>query len=407
MPLFRYTAIDMAGKRTSGTIEAASVVAVADQLHTRHHLLVRADEVGKGGKFAELLHADIRFSRGLPKTAIAQFTRELAVMLEAGQDMDRALRFLAETSSGSAERKIFESLRDQVRGGKSFAASLSEHPQVFSRTYISLVRAGEAGGQLAAGLSHLAGLLEREAKLAASIQSALIYPALLVVAAIATITLLLTYVLPQFTPIFDQAGAKLPAQTRFLIALGDFARQDGIWLLIVLLLMGLFLYRSLRIAEFRLMMERLVLRLPIVGLLVRRSQAARLTRTLGTLLSNGVTLVTALSISHDVLGNLSAAAIVERATSKVRAGGRLAPALAEGQFFPVQTIQLLQLGEETGRLGEMALRAADIHDEQAFQMVQRLVALMVPAITIIMGIIVAGIVGSLLVAMLSLNDLAV
>jgi general secretion pathway protein F len=407
VPRFRYTAIDMAGKRSSGTMEAVSVAAVADQLHGRHHLLLRADEVGKGGRLADLLHADLSFSRGLPKTAIAQFTRELAVMLEAGQDMDRALRFLAETSSGSAERKIFESLRDQVRGGKSFAASLAEHPQVFSRTYISLVRAGEAGGQLAPGLAHLATLLERETKLTASIQSALIYPSLLVVAAFATITLLLTYVLPQFTPIFAQAGAKLPAPTHFLIAAGDFAREDGIFVLIALLLAGLFFYRSLSTPRVRLAVERLVLRLPIVGLLVRRGEAARLSRTLGTLLSNGVTLVTALGISHDVLGNLTAQEIVSRAASKVRAGGRLAPALAEGHFFPVQTIQLLQLGEETGRLGEMALRAADIHDDQVFQMVQRLVALLVPVITIIMGIVVAGIVGSLLVAMLSLNDLAV
>ena len=406
MPVFRYTAIDMAGKRSSGTMEAASVVAVADHLHGRHHLLLRAAEVGKGGRIAELFHADLRFSRGLPKAAIAQFTRELAVMLEAGQDIDRALRFLTETASGNTERKIFESLRDQVRGGKSFAASLAEHPAVFSRLYISLVRAGEAGGQLASGLSHLADLLEREAKLTASIQSALIYPALLVVAALGTIFLLLTYVLPQFTPVFAQAGAKLPAQTRALIAVGDFAQQDGIWVLAASLITGLVLYRALQKPRPRLAAERLVLRLPIVGQLIRRAQAARLTRTLGTLLTNGVTLVTALGIGHDVLGNLTAAAIVDRAVSKVRAGGRLAPALAEGQFFPVQTVQLLQLGEETGRLGEMALRAADIHDEQVYQMVQRLGALLVPAITIIMGIVVAGIVGSLLVAMLSLNDLA-
>jgi general secretion pathway protein F len=406
MPLFRYTAIDMAGKRLSGTMEAASVPAVADHLHGRHHLLLRADEVGKGGRIAELLHMDLRFSRGLPKAAIAQFTRELAVMLEAGQDIDRALRFLAETSGSNTEQKIFESLRDQVRGGKSFAASLAEHPSVFSRLYVSLVRAGEAGGQLAPGLSHLATLLERESKLNASIQSALIYPALLVVAAVGTIGLLLTYVLPQFTPIFAQAGAKLPVQTRFLIATGDLVRNDGLWILLGLLIFGLGAYRSLQTSQVRLAVERMTLRLPIIGLLVRRIQAARLTRTLGTLLCNGVNLVTALGIGHDVLGNLTAAAIVDRAASKVRAGGRLAPALAEGQFFPVQTVQLLQLGEETGRLGEMALRVADIHDEQVFQMVQRLVALLVPVITIIMGIIVAGIVGSLLVAMLSLNDLA-
>jgi general secretion pathway protein F len=406
MPLFRYTAIDMAGKRSSGTIEAASVLAVSDQLHGRNHLLLRADEVGKGGKLAELLHTDLRFSRGLSKPAIAQFTRELAVMLEAGQDIDRALRFLAETSGSNTERKIFESLRDQVRGGKSFAASLAEQPAVFSRLYISLIRAGEAGGQLAPGLSHLANLLEREAKLTASIQSALIYPALLVVAALGTISLLLTYVLPQFTPIFAQAGAKLPVQTRLLIAAGDLVRNDGLWLLAGSLILGLGFYRALQTPRLRLAAERLMLRVPIIGLLIRRIQAARLTRTLGTLLCNGVNLVTALGIGHDVLGNLTAAAIVDRAVSKVRAGGRLAPALAEGNFFPVQTVQLLQLGEETGRLGEMALRVADIHDEQVFQMVQRLVSLLVPVITIIMGIVVAGIVGSLLVAMLSLNDLA-
>ncbi len=246
--------------------------------------------MGKGGRLTELLHMDLSFSRGLSKTAIAQFTRELAVMLEAGQDIDRALRFLVETSAGSTERRIFESLRDQVRGGKSFAAALIDHPQVFSRTYVSLVRAAEAGGQLAKGLSHLAGLLERETKLAASVQSALIYPVLLVVAAVGTILLLLTYVLPQFTPIFAQAGAKLPMQTRILIGTGDFVREDGLWVFSALSILGLVLYRALQTPRLRMVWERLLLRLPIVGLLIRRSQAAKLSRTLGTLLSNGVNL---------------------------------------------------------------------------------------------------------------------
>jgi general secretion pathway protein F len=362
--------------------------------------------VGTHGRLWEVLHADFRFSRGLAKATIAHFTRELSVMLESGQDIDHALRFLLETSENKRARDVLQAVRDQVRGGKSLAASIAEHPQVFSRLYISLVRAGEAGGKLADSLSNIANLLERESRLTASIQSALLYPALLLIASGGTIVLLLTYVLPQFTPIFAQAGAQLPTPTRVLIAIGDFVRNDGIVMLIGLLALSLFAYRALREPKARMAAERFLLLVPIVGQLIRRVQAARFTRTLGTLLRNGVGLVPALGIARDVLGNLTASKLVEDAISRVKSGSRLAAALSPGAFFPVQTIHLVQLGEETGKLGEMALRAADIHDEQAHNTIQRMVSLLVPLITILMGLVVAGIVGSLLVAMLSLNDLA-
>jgi len=406
VPKFRYIAVDAAGKRLNGVIEAASPTAVADRLHRQSYLLLRTDEVGKSGRLLEFLNADIDFNRGLPKSAIAHFTRELAVMLEAGQDIDHALRFLVETSDNKRATRILQALRDSVRGGKSLAVSLAEHPRVFSRLYVSLVRAGEAGGKLAESLTHLADLLERESRLAATIQSALIYPILLVMASVGTIALLLTYVLPQFTPIFAQAGAQLPTPTRILIGVGDFVRNEGLLILIVLLGLTLVAIRALREPPIRMAVEGALLHVPIVGTLIQRVQAARLTRTLGTLLRNGVGLVPALGIAHDVLGNLTAAKLVERATSEVKAGARLATALASGGFFPVQTIHLIRLGEETGKLADMALRAADIHDEQVHHTVSRIVALLVPFITVVMGLVVAGIVGSLLVAMLSLNDLA-
>jgi general secretion pathway protein F len=406
LPQFRYIGVDMAGKRCNGTIEANSSLAVADYLHDRHCLLLRADEVGKAGSLLALLNTDLGLKRGLSKPAVAQFTRELAVMLEAGQDIDRALRFLVETSDSKASRAILQSLRDQVRGGKSMAASLAEHPQTFSRLYISMVRAGEAGGQLGGSLSHLADLMEREVKLTATVQSALIYPALLVAASAATITLLLTYVVPQFTPIFVQSGAQLPVQTQILIAMGDVLRNFGGLILAVFLALAFLAYRLLQVAKIRLASERVLLKVPVVGGLIRTAQAARFTRTIGTLLQNGVGLVTALGISQGVLASLSSITAVADAVAKVKEGSRLAPALAAHQFFPLQTIHMLQLGEETGRLGEMAVRVAEIHDDQVQRTVQRLVALMVPVITIVMGIVVAGIVGSLLVAMLSLNDLA-
>jgi len=217
---------------------------------------------------------------------------------------------------------------------------------------------------------------------------------------------LLTYVLPQFTPIFAQAGAELPTPTRILIAVGDIVRGHGGWILVALLCIGLVAYRALHQPDIRLAVEGVLHRLPIAGLLIRRVQAARFTRTLGTLLRNGVGLVAALGIGRDVLGNLTAVRILDHAVAKVKAGERLAGALAEYRFFPAQTIHLLQIGEETGKLADMALRAADIHDEQVHHSVQRLVSLLVPIVTIVMGLVVAGIVGSLLVAMLSLNDLA-
>jgi general secretion pathway protein F len=405
MPTFRYTAIDAAGKVVHGSLDAASAATVADRLHGQGRLLLRADQVGGRGALSDLLHAELGFDRGLPKAQVAQFTRELAVMLGAGQDIDHALRFLVESAEDKRVRRVIEALRNQVRGGKSLAAALSDHPKIFPRIYVSLVRAGEAGGNLAESLDNLAGLFEREIKLAGTVQSAMIYPALLFVLAVSTIALLLTYVLPQFQPIFDQAGARLPRATRILIGVGDFVRADGLFMLVFLLFLGFLAYRSMKDPGVRQALEKFALRLPIVSPLIRRSQAARFTRTLGTLLANGVGMVSAMSISRGVLGNLVAARVVERAGIEVKAGRKLGAALAAGKFFPPQTIQLIEVGEETGRLSEMALRAADIHDEQVGQSVQRLVALLVPAVTILMGLAVAGIVASLLLAMLSLNDL--
>ena len=405
MPRFRYTVVDASGKSVRGVGEAATEAALAERVYGQGQLLLRAVELGQGGSFFDFLHVDLALARGLPTAVLAHITRELSVMLAAGQDIDHALQFLVEIAEDRRSRQIVESLRNEVRRGKALAAALADHPRVFSRLYVSLVRAGEAGGNLAESLAQLADLLEREARLKATVQSALTYPALLVVGAIGTVTFLLTYVLPQFTPIFEQAGAQLPGPTRFLIAVGAVVRNDGL-LLAALLLVALAVWRLLQMPRPRLVFDRLLLRVPVVGTLIRRTQAGRLARTLGTLLSNGVGLVLALTIARGVLSSRVAIALLDEAATQVKAGSRVAPALGAGGFFPVQTIHLLQLGEEPGRLGEMALRAAAIHDEQVSQSVQRLVSLLVPVITIVMGIVVAGIVSSLLVAMLSLNDLA-
>jgi general secretion pathway protein F len=407
MPSYRWSAINGGGDVVRGVMEAPDRAVVVERLQRQGQIVLRADPADRRRGLSDLLQIDLGGARGLDKAALAEVTRELAIMLAAGQDLDRALRFVVDNTRSTRARAILGNVRDKVRGGSSLAVALAGEPRSFSKLYVGLVRAGEAGGTLPTTLDRLATLLERERSLSANLRSSLTYPALLVVAAIGSIVLLLDYVLPQFTPIFEQAGAQLPASTRLLMAAGTVVGAATPWLLVGVLAAGLVARQLLARPANRLKLDRLLLRLPLAGSLLRETLAARLTRTLGSLLQNGVPLITALGIVKDALGNLAAAAAVESAAVGAKGGAGLARPLAAAGLFPARTIHLLQLGEEAAQLSAMALKAADIHDEQARLKMQRLVALAVPAITIAMGLAVAGIVSALLTAMLSLNDLAV
>jgi general secretion pathway protein F len=426
MPAFRYVAIDPAGKLARGVMEAADEGAVVARLQREGHIPMRAEPDRAGDGLAGLLAMELG-GGALRAREVANLTRELSIMLGAGQDLDRALRFLVETApagrpggimggimggitggitGGNRLRGVLERIRDTVRDGGSLAAALAAHPGSFSRLYVGLVRAGEAGGALGPTLERLASLLERQRALSASIVSAMIYPGLLALAAIGSVTLLLTVVLPQFVPLFAQNGAKLPASTQMLIDAGDLVSRDGPYGLVAVLALLLAARQALKRPGLRLAVDRALLRLPVLGGLARETLAARFTRTLGTLLLNGVPLIAALGITRDAVGNRAAVAAIEAATLSARAGAGLSATLGAAGIFPPRAIHLLRLGEETAQLGAMALRAAEIHEEQARIGIQRLVSLLVPAITILMGALIAGIVSSLLLAMLSLNDLA-
>ena len=407
MPSFRWSAVNPGGDVARGVMEAPDRAAVVERLQRQGQIVLRADVASGRGGWVDFLQVELGRGRGLDKAALSDVTRELSIMLGAGQDLDRALRFVVDNTRNARTRGILGNVRDKVRSGSSLAAALAAEPRSFSKLYVGLVRAGEAGGTLPATLDRLATLLERERSLTANLRSALIYPALLIVAAIGSIVLLLDYVLPQFTPIFEQAGAELPAATRVLMTVGTVVGALAPWLFVGLLAGGLIARQLLMRPAYRLKVDRVLLHLPVAGGLLRETLAARLTRTLGSLLQNGVPLISALGIAKDALGNLAAAAAVEAAALGTKGGAGLARPLAAAGVFPARTIHLLQLGEEAAQLSSMALKAADIHDEQARLMMQRLVALAVPMITIAMGLAVAGIVSALLTAMLSLNDLAV
>jgi len=407
MASFRWSAINPGGEVVSGVIDAADRSAVVERLQHQGHVVLRAEPAEAHRKLADLLQIEFGARRGLDRTSLVDVTRELAVVLAAGQDLDRALRFVVENVASPRARAVLSDVRDKVRAGSSLAAALMAQPRSFPRLYTGLVRAGEAGGTLPATLARIADLLERERSLKASLRAALIYPAILIIAAVGSIVLLLDYVLPQFAPMFEQAGVELPLLTRALMTLGKVVSAATPWFLLCVLAAVAIVPRALAAPATRLRWDRLVLRLPVVGRLLRETLAARLTRTLGTLLQNGMPLVPALAVARDALDNSAAAAAIDAASLEVKAGRGLARPLAAAGLFPARTIHLLQLGEAAAQLPAMCLKAAEIHDEQARLIVQRVVALAIPIITIVMGLAVAGIVGSLLTAMLSLNDLAV
>jgi general secretion pathway protein F len=404
MTQFHYRAIAAGGKIVEGVMDAADEAALIAQLRRQGSIVMRASP--------ERLQKRVNFRLGrlmrggLSRQEIANFTGELAAMLGAGQDLDRALLLAAEIAPNARVGNILRKIRDTVRDGSSFAEALAQIPGSFSRLYIGLVRAGEAGGTLAETLARLAELLERERALTATVTSAMIYPSILLLAAGASIMLLLTHVLPQFVPMFEQSGAALPWSTRLMIDAGDLVGQWGMVGLIILASLILLIRRILQRPAPRLVFDRARLHLPILGALAREILAARLTRTLGTLLVNGTSLIAALEITRDVLGNTAGVAALTAATEGARQGRGLAQPLAQSGLFPKQTIHLLQLGEETAQLGAMSLRAAALHEDRTRLAVQRLVSLLTPVITIGMGGIVALIVGSVMQAMLGLNTLA-
>jgi general secretion pathway protein F len=386
-------------------MDAETQAEVISRLQRQGSMPVRAEPADRGSRWSGLLSIDLGGRGGLRKQDVADLIRELATMLSAGQDLDRALRYMQETSPIRV-RGTVTGLRDAVRDGSPLSTAMALYPGSFPAMHVGLVRAGEAGGNLGPTLTRIADLLDRQRALASTVTSAMIYPAVLLVAMIGAVTLLLTEVLPQFVPMFEQSGAALPASTQVLIAAGAFVQAYG-WMLLLGVVVAVLVVRgALRQNGVRLVVDRMVLRVPVVGGLTREILAARFTRVLGTLLLNGVALIPALGIVRDAMGNRAARAAVERASLTARGGGSLTPALEAAGVFPVRTIHLLRLGEETAQLAATALRAADIHEEKTRLATQRLTSLLVPAMTILMGVAVGGIVASLMNAMLSLNNLA-
>jgi len=312
---------------------------------------------------------------------------------------------LMELSENERVQRTVTDIRDRVREGGSLSDALEEQHGAFNRLFINMVRAGEVGGTLDVTLSRLTDYLERSRDLKDSVVSALIYPILLLLLAAGSLILLLVYVIPQFTPIFEELGGDMPLITRIVLGVGA-VLQNFWWALILLTMLAVWLFRRmLADQDKRFAWDGRVLSFRWVGDLVAKLETARFTRTLGTLLSNGVPLLSALSIARNVINNTVLRKDLNDAAREVKTGGGLAPNLASGGRFPRLALQMISVGEETGQLDAMLMKVSDTYDTEVRNTIERLLAVFTPVVTMLLAMLIGTIVLSVLLAILSINDL--
>ena len=344
--------------------------------------------------------------RKVNQQQLLQFTRELGALLAAGLPLDRSLSILGGMVEGGELSKIVRSLVEAVRAGKSLAVSMGEHPDVFPKIYVNMIRAGEAGGILESVLRYLTEYMESTLALKEDIKSALIYPLILATAAGISLIVLFVFVIPKFAAIFRDNGKALPWITKVVIGFSQFLAEYGGILLVVLcaaVVGALFYVRS---AEGRSEWDRLSLRSPLIGDLLRKFETARFSRTLAALLKGGVPLLDALGTVQGVIGNRLLARAISQVQARVREGKGMARPLGDSGLFPPLALNMIAVGEETGKLESMLAEVAGYYDQEVKRSTKRMMALLEPVLILAMGLIIGIVVISMLLAIFSINDLS-
>ncbi len=402
MALFEYKAVSPSGETLQGTMEALSVENVIAKLQEDGNIPLQARPSGEGLFSLSRLKLG---RQGLTAREVGEFTQQLSTLLGAGLPLDRSLQVLTELAPNDRAGRCVGDIRDRVREGGSLSDALEAQHGSFSRLYINMVRAGEIGGSLDITLDRLSDYLERSKDLKEAIVSALVYPVLLILLAGGSLVLLLVYVIPQFTPIFEELGGDMPFITKVVLFFGGIL-QNYWWALIALGILAVVMFkRMLDDPEKKLRWDTRVLELRWVGDLVAKLETARLARTLGTLLVNGVPLLAALGIGGRVVGNSLLRQEVEATAREVKTGGGLARNLAQDGHFPRLALQMISVGEETGQLDAMLMKVADSYDREVRNTIDRLLSVFTPVVTLLMAVLIGTIVMSVLLAIISVNDL--
>ena len=424
MPTFAYTALDARGQEVNDVVEAANEQEAIQALRQAGYYPTSVVEASKAAKAAKAkgakapkapkggggMKTEIKINipflerKTIKPKVLMIFTRQLATLIDSGLPLLRGLTVLGKQEPDKVLRSTISKLADTVQGGSTFSDALAQHPKIFNKLYVNMVKAGELGGVMELVLVRLADFQEKAQKLKNKVVSAMFYPVIVLIIAVAIMAFLLVYIVPKFEQIFaDMLGGKpLPALTQFVISLSRFV-QDQLFLLIAgIVVAGIVLKVLSKMPKGRAFIDMMKLRLPLFGDLTRKSAISRFTRTLGTLVTSGVPILQALNITRDTAGNVVLADAIQDVHDSVKEGESIVTPLEKSGVFPPMVVSMIDVGEETGQLPEMLLKIADVYDDEVDNAVAGLTSLLEPIMIVFLAVVVGTIVIALFLPLISI-----
>jgi len=406
MPVFEYTALNTKGKSLSGIIDADSPVAARQNLRNSGIFPTSVKEMDdtRPAKVPKELSFPSIFTR-IRQKEITLITRQLATLIEAGLPLVTALEALIRQIKTRPLKKVLAGIRGSIVEGRSFSNALSSYPKAFSALYINMIRAGETSGTLEIVLDRLADIAEKQEDLQLRIKAALTYPIIMAFIGAVVLFFLLTYIVPSITAIFTGVNQVLPLPTRILLSISGFIKS--FWWAIIILIAGIYLILKTikKTTKGQYLFDKIKLMLPVTGPLVKKLAVARFSRTLGSLHESGVSMLTALEIAKNVVGNTIIANAIENSIEAVGKGQALGSSLETSQVFPHLSIQMIQIGEQSAKLERMLNKIAEVYEKEIEANLLRITALLEPLMILIMGVIVGFIVLSICLPIFEMSQL--
>ncbi len=417
MPRYSYVAMDSRGKETKGTLDVASQNEAINRLKEMGYFPTKVVEdkgkakAAKGGakgkKKGGQMEINIPFLSGRVKSKVLSvFTRQLATLVDAGLPLLRGLRVLEKQEVNPTLRRIINDLAISIEGGSTFSEGLAQHPKIFNRLFVNMVKAGELGGVLEIVLARLAEFMEKAEKIKAKVKTAMFYPVAVMIVAVGILAILLVWVVPRFKSIFEEMlnGAPLPAFTEFVLGISDTVAHN--FLAVIGGVIGFFLFLTFfKKTKFgRRMIDSFKLKMPVLGSVISKVAIARFTRTLGTLVSSGVPILQALTIVKETAGNVVIGNAVAQIHESVKEGETITAPLEACKVFPPMVVSMVDVGEQTGALPEMLMKIADNYDEEVDNAVTAMTSLLEPVMIVFLAVIVGSIVIALFLPLITLID---
>jgi len=421
MPQFQFTAADAKGEQMSGTVESTSEADAIQQLRSQGYYPLQVVEVGKGklaakkpvakGKSAAPKKAKSSTGGRIKPKILMIFTRQLATLIDSGLPLLRGLTVLAKQEPNPVLRGTIGALADSVQGGSTFSEALAQHPRIFNKLYVNMVKAGELGGVLEVVLVRLAEYQEKAHKLKNKIVSAMVYPIIVMFIAVAILVFLMLFIVPKFETMFAEMGndAELPMISQIVFGTSKFFLKPTIWIIpnivwvfLLITLIGFLLSLWGKTKNGRRFIDSMKLKLPIFGDIQRKSAIARFSRTLGTLVTSGVPILQALNITRDTAGNVVVSDAIEKVHEAVKEGESIVSPMQTSSVFPSMVISMVDVGEETGQLPEMLLKVADVYDDEVDNAVTALTSILEPIMIVVLALVVGAVVFALFLPLIKI-----